>query len=46
MRSLSETKHPARMCGLSRATVCRLIAQKKLVTTKIGTRSTGWRARL
>lgn len=46
MRSLSEMKHPARMCGLSRATAYRLIAQKKLVTIKIGTGSTGWKARL
>ena len=28
----------ARICGLSRATVYRLIAQKKLMTVKIGAR--------
>jgi excisionase family DNA binding protein len=33
--SIVETAH---MCGLSRATVYRLIAQKKLMTIKIGAR--------
>jgi excisionase family DNA binding protein len=28
----------ARICGLSRATVYRLIAQKKLITVKVGAR--------